>query len=198
MSVTIAERTGDQQEFYNKFADSIKNNMRVAMPGIIQSFDPVTQTVVVQPALKEKIRSSDLSVSDVQLPLLLDVPIVIPKAGGFALTLPIKLGDECLVIFSDMCIDNWWYAGGIQNQLEKRRHDLSDAFCILGTWSQPNLISNYSTNSAQLRSTDGVSYIDLKNNEIDMVSPTVKINGINFSNHTHSAPSGGGTTSGPS
>ena len=97
-----------------------------------------------------------------------------------------------------MCIDAWWSQGGVQVQAEKRRHDLSDGFAIMGTWSQSRRVANYSATSAQLRSETGTSLIDMKPNEIDIVSNTVKINGVNFSSHTHVAPSGGGITSGPS
>ncbi|TGE36036.1 hypothetical protein E4K67_22390 [Desulfosporosinus fructosivorans] len=175
-------------------------DLRVAMPGIVQSFDPVEQTVTVQPSIKERIVDGEGNVSIVNLPLLLDVPISIPRAGGFALTMPVKPGDECLVIFSDMCMDAWWSQGGVQVQAEKRRHDLSDGFAILGTWSQPRRLADYSTTSAQLRSENGSSLIDIKDNEIDIVSNTVKINGVNFSNHVHMAPAGlpAGLTSGPS
>lgn len=174
----ISERIDSPEEFYRILADSISNNLRVAVPGVIQSFDPIEQTVTVQPVIREKIRNDDLSEDWVNLPLLLDVPIVLPRAGGFILTLPIQPGDECLVIFADMCIDAWWEAGGIQNQIEKRRHDLSDAFAILGSWSQPRRIQNYSTAAAQLRSENGTSYIEIKANEINIVSPAVKINGV--------------------
>ncbi len=201
MSRTISERinTGSNvnEELLRRTGDNLSNMLRVAMPGIIQSFDPTTQTVTVQPAINEKIRNSDLSVSDVSFPLLLDVPLVIPKAGGYVLTLPIQQGDECLVVFADMCIDAWWSNGGIQNQIEKRRHDLSDAFAMLGVWSQPNIIPNYSTNSAQLRSITGTACISVSGNEIDMIG-TVKINGVTFNSHTHNAPLDGGQTSGPS
>ena len=109
--------------------------------------------------------------------MLLDVPIVIPHAGGYSITFPINKGDECLVVFSDMCINSWWALGGIQNQEEKRRHDLSDGFAILGVYSQPNKIENYSLDSMQIRNKTGSSYIEFKDNEINIVSPSVKING---------------------
>ncbi len=177
---TISERTNgnNEEEILKTFENNLKNILRVAMPGIIQSFDVKTQTVTVQLAIKEKLRDySDLSVSDEQLPLLLDVPIVVPKGGKFVLTTPIQQGDECLVVFADMCIDGWWANGGIQNQIEKRRHDLSDAFAILGVFSQPNRISNYSQDSMELRSLDGNTKISVKENEIDIIAATVKING---------------------
>ncbi|MGI8770932.1 MAG: Gp138 family membrane-puncturing spike protein [Acidobacteriaceae bacterium] len=36
------------------------------------------------------------------MPILADVPIFLPSAGGFTLTMPIMPGDECEVVFSDM------------------------------------------------------------------------------------------------
>lgn len=80
---------------------------RVCMPGIIQSFDAAAQTVTVQPALREKMLA-DGDESWIDIPLLVDVPVVVPRAGGYALTLPIQAGDECLVVFGDMCMDGWW------------------------------------------------------------------------------------------
>jgi hypothetical protein len=129
-------------------------------------------------ALREKINNMDLSQEWVNIPPLLDVPIVLPRAGGFVLTMPIKQGDECLVIFNDMCIDAWFSNGGIQNQLEKRRHDLSDAVAVMGLWSQPNVIKQYSTTAAELRSVDGTASITLSRDEIDLNAAVVKINGV--------------------
>lgn len=198
MNRNIPEIIGSEDEFYRSMNDNLKNVLRVACPGIIQNFDAKTQTVTVKPALREHIIKEDFSKQWEDLPLLLDVPIVIPRAGGYSLTLPVKTGDECLIIFLDSCIDAWFSFGGVQNQIEKRRHDLSDAVAILGIYSQPDVIPNYSTDSVQLRSDNGNSYIDLKENEINFVSSLVKINGIDFNRHTHNAPTDGGQTSGPS
>ena len=95
------------------------NKLRVAVPGIIESFDPGEQTVTVRVAIREKVLL-DGDEKWVDIPLLLDVPIVIPRAGGYCLTLPVQKGDECLVVFGDMCIDAWWQSGGIQNQIDCR------------------------------------------------------------------------------
>lgn len=179
MSRNTSEIIGSENEKLRVLMDSLKSVLRVCIPGIIQSFDTKTQTCTIQLAIREKVTNSDYSASWKNLSLLLDVPIIIPRAGDFALTLPIKKGDECLIIFADMCIDGWWNLGGIQNQIEKRRHDLSDCFAILGTYSQPNVISNYSTDSAQLRNLSGTQYIELKDNEINIVG-NVKINGTSY------------------
>lgn len=177
--ITVSERLGSQSEFYNQMLDGFGSSIRVAVPGIITAFDATEQTVTVQPALRERVTRQDGTQEWLQLPLLLDVPICLPRAGGFALTIPIKSGDECLVIFSDMCIDAWFSNGNIQNQVELRRHDLSDAFAIIGTWSHPRKISNYSTSSMQLRTEDGTQMIDISPSGINLVG-NVKKNGVDL------------------
>lgn len=174
---TIKERTNSQTEFFRSMIEDGATDLRVSMPGIIQSFDPVEQTVSVQLAITEKIGDSEGTVTNVKLPLVVDVPIMIPTAGGYALTLPIQVGDECLVIFADSCIDMWWQNGGVQNQLEKRRHDLSDSFAIIGCYSQPNRLSSYSTDSVQLRNKAGTAYVEIKGNNVNLVG-TIYKNGV--------------------
>lgn len=163
----VAERVANLEEIIHAATTNLSNTMRVAAPGIIQSFDPVEQTVTVQIAIKEIIQLGEIP-EDIALPILVDVPIVLPRAGGYTITFPIQKGDECLVIFGDMCIDGWWSSGGVQNQLEKRRHDLSDGFAILGPWSQPRRISNYSTNSMQLRNESGTQMVEIKQDRINL------------------------------
>lgn len=156
---------------------AFSNKLRVAAPGIIQSFDPAEQTATVRLAIREKVRL-DGDERWTEIPLLLDVPIVVPRAGGYCLTLPIQPGDECLVVFGDMCIDAWWQSGGVQNQIDCRRHDLSDGFAIVGCWSQPRVVPNYSTATAQLRNNAGDAYVEISGSNINIVaSGTVNIKG---------------------
>ena len=91
----------------------------------------------MQLAIRERVSQPDGTSADTAIPMLLDCPVMMPRGGGYALTFPVAAGDECLVIFADSCIDAWWQSGGIQNQLEKRRHDLSDGIVVPGLWSLP-------------------------------------------------------------
>ena len=152
-------------------------DLRVAAPGIIQSFDPIRQTAVVQIALREKVVTPGKSPVDTAISVLKDVPVVMPRGGGFALTLPIQAGDECLLVFADMCIDYWWLRGGVQNQFELRRHDLSDAFCIPGPWSQPQILPAYNPTNMQLRSYAGDVVIDISTSGVAITAPTVSTSG---------------------
>lgn len=161
MPVSTQAQTGGQQQSFEALAQSIFSMMRVSMPGIIMSFDPDAVTCVVQPAIKGGVPDESGNLASANLPLLVDVPVVFPRGGGCTLTFPVKPGDECLVIFADRCIDFWWQSGGVQEPVDQRQHDLSDAFAIVGPQSQAKKISGISTTAAQLRTDDGTAFVEV-------------------------------------
>ena len=184
------------------------------LPGIINSFDPATMTATVRPAIQIQYTDKETGITDWhEIPLLLDVPVVIQSSGGISITLPINAGDECLVSFSARCIDAWWAYGGVQKQAEYRMHDLSDGFAFIGPKSIPNVLSNYSTTSAQIRNGDQSLLIDLNpsTKAISITASSLTINcpvtvnstvtatgnvtgnGTSLHTHTHSDPQGGNT-----
>jgi hypothetical protein len=141
-----------------------------ALPGIIVSFNPAEQTAVIQPAIKGQRTNPDGTKEWVTIPLLLDCPVYFPGGGGYHLTFPVTVGDECLVIFASRCIDYWWQngcpadAGGLpiaQEQAELRMHDLSDGFAFVGVSSKPKVIPSISTTKTQLRNDAGTTYVEL-------------------------------------
>ena len=161
MAVSDKTRSGALAEVLASERKTTSEQLRVALPGIIQSFDPDTVTAVVQPAIRYIERDNDGNKATKDYPLLVDVPVVFPRGGGCTLTFPVSEGDECLVIFADRCIDFWWQSGGVQEPVDGRMHDLSDAFCIVGPQSQAKKISGISTTSAQLRTDDGTAFIEV-------------------------------------
>lgn len=161
MPVALNSQLGSKEQADAQLAQAIMSAMRVSIPGIIQSFDPDAVTAVIQPAIKGVEHDASGAEVSVNLPLLVDVPVIFPRGGGCTLTFPVSAGDECLVIFADRCIDFWWQSGGIQEPVDGRMHDLSDAFCIVGPQSQAKKISGISTTAAQLRTDDGSAFIEV-------------------------------------
>ncbi|HHD2873261.1 TPA: Gp138 family membrane-puncturing spike protein, partial [Klebsiella pneumoniae] len=157
----LNSQLGSKEQADAQLAQAIMSAMRVSMPGIIQSFDPDAVTAVVQPAIKGAEKDESGAEVSVNLPLLVDVPVLFPRGGGCTLTFPVEAGDECLVIFADRCIDFWWQSGGVQEPVDGRMHDLSDAFCIVGPQSQAKKIGGISTTGAQLRTDDGSAFIEV-------------------------------------
>jgi protein gp138 len=160
--------------------------MRTAIPGKVVSFDAVHQTCVVQPMLQEYILLPPPATSQVPSPgvtqniptpvtmkPIQDVPIIMMRVPGWSITLPIAAGAECLLIFADTCIDGWWETSNIMPPWDRRRHDLSDAFALFGPWSQPKVLSNYSTESLQIRSDDQSVVIDVSTSGVKITGPAI-------------------------
>lgn len=214
MPVALNSQLGSKEQTDARLAQAIMSAMRVSMPGIIQSFDHDAVTAVVQPAIKGvELDESGADVS-VNIPLLVDVPVVFPRGGGCTLTFPVKAGDECLVIFADRCIDFWWQSGGVQEPVDERMHDLSDAFCIVGPQSQAKKIGGISTSAVELRSDDGETKLSLNpaNGAISGTAPGgFNLNGLKIlsdgrlqlvdgsivDKHTHGGVESGGSNTAP-
>lgn len=161
MSASTQSRNGSFDDVLASERQAINEQIRVALPGIIQSFDPDLVTATVQPSVRCMVRDNDGNTTTEDYPLLVDVPVTFPRGGGCTLTFPVRAGDECLLIFADRCIDFWWQNGGIQKPVDPRMHDLSDAFAIVGPQSQTHKISDISTTAAQLRTDDGAAFVEV-------------------------------------
>ena len=174
----VPTRTNDSYEQTLRRMGQMGIDLRVACPAIVQSVDYTRQTLTAQPAIRERMNDGEGNLTDIDLPLLLDVPFFVNSGGGYCVTLPVKPGDDCLVVFGDCCIDAWWQSGGVQNQIDRRRHDLSDGFAIVGFRSQPGVVSGYSANTAQLRNKAGDAYVEISGSNINIkASGTINING---------------------
>ena len=66
------------------------------------------------------------------LPVFTKVPVVTLQGGTCYTLYPVSVGDYCLLIFAERCLDNW--KAGIDNELppEYRMHDYSDGFALVG------------------------------------------------------------------
>ena len=172
----------------------IRNNLievHTALPAVIESFDPATQTAKINLSIKRLLRDGQ----SVPISPVINVPVVFPSGGGFSMTFPVKAGDECLAVFSERAIDNWLQLGGQQDPSDKRIHAYNDAYAILGGKSFANSLSAYSTNSLQIRNNAGTTYINVTNDTI-----TLEINGggatfnedgsVMFANGASITPSG--------
>ncbi|MTC35815.1 translation initiation factor IF-2 [Providencia alcalifaciens] len=165
--ITNDERIGRPEAPFLLMKESVMSGLFVALPCIVQSFNPEAVTIEAQPAIKWRVNEDGVD-KTVPLPLLVDVPVIFPRGGGATLTFPIKSGDECLVIFADRCIDYWWQSGGVQEAVDPRKHNLSDGFALVGPQSQAQKISGISTSEVQLRSDDGSAYIAINTGSKDV------------------------------
>lgn len=129
--------------------------------GEIQSFDPDNQTVTATIKYKRTyFEQQPNGVDPVPVlkdyPLLVDIPVIVIGGGGFNVTFPIKKGDECVLLFNDRSIDNWFQSGQVGGVSSPRAHSLSDGIALVGLQNLTRLIANYDPARASLRDTTGL------------------------------------------
>ena len=158
------------------FKESVKD-LHTCIPGQIVEFYPANQTASVQVTIKRGFLING-EVKYENLPKLINAPVIFPRGGGFALTFPVKTGDECLIMFSERSIDNWFRTGKIEKPSARRFHDLSDAMVLLGLSSSPNAIEDINGTDVELKKEDGSVSIKLtESGDIEMIATNIKITG---------------------
>lgn len=194
---SIRNVLGNDSQLYENIIKKVNFNLRCCIPGVIQQYDPKTNTASIQPAIREEIVNEDNTVQYMNLPILVNVPIIFPSCSVGSIKMLLKQGDECLVLFSDLSIDNFWKYANVQNPIEVRRHDLSDGIAIPCVLSQPN---TKQFNGTGMEITSGNSKISITNDEITFKNSYGNVTLtqiIKIMNHFHTAPAMGGKTSGP-
>ena len=148
------------------------------LPSIVEEFKPGPPPIAkVIPAIMRKVMKNGKA-SYVKMPVILNVPVVVPFAqtAGLLMTLPIKKGDEGLMIFSDRMIDNFVEKGGFQppeccgadnKTTEPRAHSLTDAIFIPGIvakkkWGEK--IKSWSLDAVEIRNLDRTCFFSMNKN----------------------------------
>ncbi|HGN9133886.1 TPA: Gp138 family membrane-puncturing spike protein [Providencia stuartii] len=144
----------------NQYAQNQRYDIHTALPGKLLSCNGHSATVelMISHVTKEG--------KVIALPPLVDVTVGFYRGGGFCVTVPVREGDEGLVIFAERCIDGWYVSGKQSQPLDHRFHDLSDAFFLPQGSSQPNKIPNYSSDSLSLQTDDGSTFIRMQSGKI--------------------------------
>lgn len=132
--------------------------------GTVQSVDFDNQTLNAVINYKKTYFDNDKSVL-VDYPALIDCPFISLCGGNGSLTFPIEAGDQCVILFNDRDIDNWFQGAGPGGPVASARlHSLSDGLALVGL----NTISPYDNTRVSLNNGStsvgvGASLIRLKN-----------------------------------
>lgn len=102
-------------------------DLHTCLPGKVVTFDPIGQSVDVQPMVKRAINSYDGELVHEELPIVHNVPIAFPGGGGYVMRFPVTAGDHVWLMFSEAAMSQWRTTGQISEPVDLRRHDLSYA-----------------------------------------------------------------------
>lgn len=157
-------------------------DLRVSMPGRIETYDLSTQKATIQPLFSISYRGNPTV--DYDLPIITEVPVQWPSAnnGTSFIHLPLKSGDLGMIIFTDRALDN--YLSAVSDNNEKiqskrpnkaRYHDLTDGWFIPGVLPFSKSLNNINSNDIIIRNSDMIievgndGKIALKNSQSDEI-----------------------------
>ena len=149
--------------------------------GTVQSFNSTTQTVKATINYKKtffemnKLTGKYDSVLK-DYPILIDCPIIILGGGPSHLTFPITKGDECLLLFNDRDIDNWYQGNAGAPNATPRLHSFSDAIALIGVNSAPHVVTSYDTTRAVL--SNGTTLVGIGASLIKIANNSYTLNGL--------------------
>lgn len=156
-----------------------------SIPGYFLAFDSATQLAQVQVGIQR----TDVNGEVFEPSPIIECPVYFCGGGEYFIEHQIDAGDECLIVFSQRCIDGWVQTGGVADNPIMRFHDFSDAAILPGLRSQPNAITSFENNGVRLRNKAGDKYIWLKNDgtaEIQVDTLTINGNIIHTGDQTSS------------
>ena len=150
----------EMDDFFDAFQRKIMMEMNCHAIATVQSFDPTTASLTAKVNYGKTFSKTDSNGMTIQYqedyPLMIDCPIIIMGGGKFTLTFPIAVGDQCMILFNDRDMDNW-FSGAANNTplASSRLHSFSDAVAMVGMFKVPS----YDAYRSVL--TDGVTKIAL-------------------------------------
>jgi protein gp138 len=162
------ERFRDDAETFRMASKAAQSRIWTATPCVVKQYPAASglgkMILDAQPTINGLARAKDGTSVPIQMPVLLDCPILWQGGGGVTATFPIKAGDECLVILASRCIDAWWQQGWnpgpSMNPPDLRMHSLSDGFALVGVRSLPREFVVDLANAC-LISDDGSTFLKL-------------------------------------
>jgi hypothetical protein len=85
-------------------------DVHTALIAKVENYNAEKQLVDISPVLKRSIATMDDDLVSEDLPMLCDVPVLFPRAGGFFISFPIQPGDFVQLIFNETDIEEWFEA----------------------------------------------------------------------------------------
>ncbi|GAG92619.1 unnamed protein product, partial [marine sediment metagenome] len=143
--------------------DNKTRDIHTMMPGRVEKYDAATQKANIKPLVQNTIIQDDGSEITESLPVITNVPIVFPRAGGFFISFPVPVGTFVVLCFCERSIDTYLSGnGGETDPIDLRDHDLSDAIAFIGFAPFSKAIKDIDNENLVIGKDDGGMQIKVK------------------------------------
>jgi hypothetical protein len=106
----------------------VMQSMFCVQLGTIQAYDNLKNTAKITINFKKQFGNGKV----VDYPPLEDCPVFTLYGGDASISIPIKKGDQCIILFNDRNIDNWYLNGSTGVPADVRCHSIADGIAIVG------------------------------------------------------------------
>ena len=166
-------------DFLNTFVNNKLSEVNTCMPAKIVSYDYRTRKAKVKPSLNIQYNDDEI----IEMPEISNVPVVHPSTSKASITLPISVGDNVWLIFSQRSLEEWLKNGNSTTPDDPRQFDLTDAIAFLGAnpfsttckaESADDLLIECNNSSITMKPS---SVIDIKATTINIQASNVNVSG---------------------
>jgi hypothetical protein len=162
-----AARTRTLAEVIDLAVSARLAGLHTHLPARVERYDAATQFADVVPSILARLEDDDGGVTSVPLPVLTNIPVVFPGAGGFRITFPVQPGDTVWLCFSERSIDEWKSLGGQVAPVDPRQHALPDAVALVGLHDTQHAWAGAAADHATLGADQGPQ-IHLRSDRINL------------------------------
>lgn len=106
--------------------NALKAGLHTSLPGVVKSYDAQKKTADIQPVIKVPVYDPETGEPGEAetLPVIPNVPVSMPRGGGFHLSFPLEAGDHVTLVFSESATGQWRTSGEVSEPGDVRRHSL--------------------------------------------------------------------------
>ncbi|MFS1538056.1 MAG: Gp138 family membrane-puncturing spike protein [Candidatus Phlomobacter fragariae] len=116
-------------ELMKTIANNIKSEIGCALIAKVVKVN--NTTVDCRPVTLKNVVINE-EIHAIPFPVFPNVPVSWQQGGGSYTAYPVAVGDYCILLTFDSCIDNWWEGKDNQRCAENRLHDYSDCVALFG------------------------------------------------------------------
>jgi hypothetical protein len=185
----FSKNYNDAKEFSMQ-SDQIKSDINTMLIVKVVKVYASTQRVDVQPCITVKKIDNDsktqiytrtgqyAGVSEIAMPILLNVPICFPRAGNLMVTLPVTVGDTGMLIISQQDLTQWKQKGGdgiAQDDISL--FDINNGVYVPFVPNDVTAVSDYNATAMELRNLAGTAKIKIDNSGTIAITGDVTVTG---------------------
>lgn len=138
--------------------DVTQGGIRVTSPGQITDYNNTNQSASVQPLIQDGYINEDGTRAVEPVGALHNVPVMFVGGSQARITWPVNVGDTCTIWWSAASLARWVALGqGVTDPGDDRRHDVSDAICLVGLHSPAKPPTDAPANAIVLHAAGGIT-----------------------------------------